>query len=129
MVRETVDGDAFIRCLEEDILPTMNAFPAPRSVLILDNASIHRHEEIFFICQARNVLVYFLPPYSYDFNPIEFAFHQAKHHIRAKYGIVRRETEHKLAEGLNSVHMDDAVNYYRHCGYQVVDMDIQNVLQ
>jgi hypothetical protein len=129
IVRETVDGDTFIRCLEEDIFPNMNPFPLPRSVLILDNASVHRHEEIFFLCQERGILVYFLPPYSYDFNPLELAFHQAKHHIRAQYGVVEGHTEERLAEGLNSVLMQDTIHYYRHCGYPVNDMDIQRALE
>ena len=129
IVRENVNGDAFIQCLQEDILPTMNAFPLPRSVLILDNASVHRHEEIYYLCQAKGVLVYFLPPYSYDLNPIELAFHQAKHYIRAMYGVVGGHTDAKLAEGLNTVGMNDAVNYYRHCGYTVTDMDIHLAMQ
>ena len=127
-VEETMNGDAFIQCLIEDIFPTMNPCPMSRSVLVLDNASVHRHDEIFYLCNQRGILVYFLPPYSYDYNPIELAFHQAKHHVRAKYGIVEGHTAEKIAEGLNTVVMDDAINYFRHCGYPVTPMDIATVM-
>ncbi|CAK5279024.1 unnamed protein product [Mycena citricolor] len=40
------DHDTFYVFLEKDLLPVMNPYPAPCSVLLLDNARIHHSEDI-----------------------------------------------------------------------------------
>ena len=93
---ETVDTYAhnhvFMDTLENSILPIMNPFPGIRSVLVLDNASVHLRHAITHICQMQNIFVLFLPPYSYDFNPIEQAFHAAKAYIRRRWGNIDAQT-------------------------------------
>lgn len=85
---EIIDHAVFLRAFEQDILPHLNAFPGDKSVLLLDNASPHLKLDIYNMCDARNVLVLFLPPYSYDFSPIEPIFHLAKGYIRQRWGIM-----------------------------------------
>jgi len=64
-----------VQCLIPDkLLSLMQPFPAPRSVIILDNARIHRNRELQELCTAAGVRVEYLPPYTPDFNPIEKSF-------------------------------------------------------
>ncbi len=46
----------------------MNPFPEPYSVLVLDNASIHKGYHLRNICENKGVRLEFLPPYSPDYN-------------------------------------------------------------
>jgi transposase len=85
---EIIDHAIFLHAFEYKILPHLNAFPGDRSVLLLDNASPHMKLDIYNMCEANGVLVVFLPPYSYDFSPIEPIFHLAKDYIRRTYGIM-----------------------------------------
>ena len=48
----------------------MNPFPGLYSVLILDNASIHKGQYIANLCEQKGVHLVFLPAYSPDFNPV-----------------------------------------------------------
>ena len=48
----------------------MNPFPEWFSVLVLDNASIHRGHRLRELCQEKGVRLEFLPPYSPDYNPV-----------------------------------------------------------
>ena len=64
----------------------MNRFPAPGSVLVLDNWSGHNKIRITALCHPFGVLVVYLPPYSYDFSPIEPVFHITKHHMKVRHG-------------------------------------------
>ncbi|KAF7575084.1 DDE-3 multi-domain protein [Pyrenophora tritici-repentis] len=64
--------------LEFQVLPFCNPHPGPASVIVLDNASIHRSERVRVLCQSAGVLLEYLPPYSPDFNPIEKSFKQLK---------------------------------------------------
>ena len=61
-------------CKFLDQVPSMNPFPGPRSVLVMDNAQIHHHVCIKEIVEARGCLLQYLPAYSPDLNPIEKGF-------------------------------------------------------
>ena len=67
----------------------MNAFPGPRSVLIMNNAQIHRSESLQQMCNDRAVVLIYLPPYSPDFNPIEQSFNQIKMWMRKNRGYLQ----------------------------------------
>ncbi|GET02355.1 TPR domain-containing protein [Rhizophagus clarus] len=59
-----------------DVLPKINPFSGPNSVIVLDNAKIHHNNDLIEYLQAFEICVEFLPPYSSDLNPIETAFSQ-----------------------------------------------------
>ncbi|KAE8235569.1 hypothetical protein A4X06_0g9827 [Tilletia controversa] len=78
-VRGSFTEDRFYSYLQHELLPRMSVFPAPRSVLVLDNASIHHSERIRELVEDEfGCKLEFLPPYSPDFNPIERAFAKIK---------------------------------------------------
>jgi transposase len=72
----TCDAELFRDFILDDLLPLCRPFPYPRSVIVLDNASIHHtfRQEIEEACNRARVVLKFLPPYSPDFNPIEESF-------------------------------------------------------
>ena len=76
----TCDGDIFEGFIIDQVVPLCNPYPGPRSVIILDNASVHHinRQNIEDVCRRHGVLVRFLPPYSPDFNPIEESFTDLK---------------------------------------------------
>lgn len=55
----------------------------PRSIVIMDNCSIHHIDEVTELIQQTGALVHWLPPYSPDYNPIEEAFSKAKSMMKA----------------------------------------------
>jgi transposase len=50
----------------------MRPFPQKYSVLVLDNASIHKNSRLRDICEEKGIILEFLPPYSPDYNPVSF---------------------------------------------------------
>ncbi len=48
----------------------MNPFPGDRSVLIVDNASIHKSDQLQRGCEVAGIRLEFLSPYSPDYNPV-----------------------------------------------------------
>ncbi len=83
----TCTGDIFESFIVDDLLPSMNPYPRERSVLVMDNASIHHSniDTIRLACRAQGVVLLFLPPYSPDLNPIEESFADLKSFIRRHY--------------------------------------------
>src|SRR5205814_536577 len=67
----STNAEGFFVWLVEMLLPKMNPFPQPNSVIVMDNASWHYHDLVQQACYERGVKVIYLPPYSPDFNPIE----------------------------------------------------------
>ncbi|KAJ6787451.1 hypothetical protein PWT90_10010 [Aphanocladium album] len=90
----TVDGVMHCRTYEgstdtgifedfiEELLPKCGRFPAPRSVLIMDNAPWHFSERLTQMYNDAGVVVLFLPPYSPDLNPIEEFFGELKNYMQ-----------------------------------------------
>jgi transposase len=88
-------GEIFSDFIIDDLLPLCNPYPGSRSVIVMDNASVHHKEaeEIVAVCRQKGVWVRFLPPYSPDFNPIEESFSDLKAFIRRHYRRKRPELD------------------------------------
>ena len=77
----SVDDEAFCGFIEHSLQPQLLPYNGsnPRSVVILDNASIHH---VHVVCHIHSgALPMFLPPYS-DFMPIEECFSKVKSYLR-----------------------------------------------
>lgn len=77
----TMNGERFAKFVNDVLLPHLLPFNGinPRSVVIMDNASIHHiHEVVDLIETQAGARVLFLPPYSPDLNPAEGIFSQIK---------------------------------------------------
>lgn len=74
---EGLSTDDIVHFFEHVLSPNLNAFPGPRSVVILDNAPGHRalanyaQQRILIAVQRRGALLIWNPPHSPDLNPIE----------------------------------------------------------
>ncbi|KAI7964637.1 hypothetical protein MJO29_002735 [Puccinia striiformis f. sp. tritici] len=68
--------------LEEVLIPCMSPYPVRNSVLVMDNARIHHGGRIQEICEANQIVLIYLSPYSPDFNPIEKVFSVLKSQLK-----------------------------------------------
>lgn len=65
----TFNGESFTTFIEENILPMMQPFNGtnPRSILMLDNASIHHIDKVTELVTSIGAIVRFLPALSRGF--------------------------------------------------------------
>ena len=124
VVENAVTGTAF-RHFVEGLLPRMNKWPLPNSVLVVDNASIHKVAGIRELVEEHGMRLMFLPSYSPDLNLIELSFSSIKVWLRANRDQVNREMESEngmvynaLWQAVHSVTPEKAQGWYKHCGYQ-----------
>lgn len=75
-------GEDYYSWINNELLPHLNAYPAPRSVVVIDNVSIHTNARIEEVFRNHGCRVLYLPPYSPDYNPIELTFSVLKAWIR-----------------------------------------------
>lgn len=124
VVENAVTGAVF-RNFVEGLLPLMNKFPLPNSVLVIDNASIHKVDGIRELVEERGMRLVYLPSYSPDLNPIELTFSSVKAWLRANQDRVNREMADEggtvynaLWQAVHSVTPEKARGWYKHCGYE-----------
>jgi len=99
----------------------MNPFPAPRSVLILDNASVHHTAVFQQMVEAAGIRLVFLPPYSPFLNPTEHVFSQVKSFLR-RYSLEFRHSNlgsdlDLLQFAMSYVTESDCRSYFKNCGF------------
>jgi transposase len=64
------------------LLIKMEPYPGPRSVLVMNNTSVHYTPELRQMYQEAGVILLYLSLYSPDFNPIEIFFSALKAWMR-----------------------------------------------
>ena len=116
----TVDGEAFLDFLRGTLIPELHPFDGytPMSIIVMDNCSIHRVQEVQELLNSAGVLTFCLPPYSPDLNPIELTFSYIKHYLKQHEDIIYTISPHTLIKAaFDSITQDMCKNWIEHCGY------------
>ena len=73
-------AEEFMYAVQEHVVPHLNAYPGPNSILIMDNCPMHYCylAELVAMVEAKGAVLRFLAPYCPIDNPIEIAFSQFK---------------------------------------------------
>jgi transposase len=116
----TFDRAAFHKVMMAKIIPYLSPWPLPRSILVLDNARIHMYKELEDAIHAKGALLFYLPPYSPQLNPIEVGFAQLKKYIQ-RYPLAFRfnikATLNVAMRRCIRAETRTGVNLFHHCGY------------
>ena len=83
------NADQLIDWLENRLLPHCSRFPGRRSVLCLDNLSVHHDPRVDDLINRKGMLIRYLPPYTPEYSPIELSFNvlqtwMRKHFVHLK---------------------------------------------
>ena len=122
ITQDTVNGDKFTEFISNNLLPILLPFNYvnPRSIVIMDNASIHHVEEVRSLIedQAGAKLCY-LPPYSPDLMPAEGVFSQVKSIMKANHKIFEVCTVSRIliAMVFSMVTRKNCYGHISRCGY------------
>ena len=74
----STNKERFVKWLARKLLPRLKR----GDFLVMDNLSAHHDQRVAPLCAAKGVHLIYLPPYSHDFNPIEFGWGLQKQHVR-----------------------------------------------
>jgi transposase len=108
-----INHDAFTAYVEYLLVPELQ----PGDVVMMDNLSSHKGQNIRDMIEAAGATLVYLPPYSPDFNPIENAF--------AKLKALLRKAAERTVDGLwdtigcliELFTLQECANYFIAAGY------------
>lgn len=117
----SINGDIFCDFIVRSLVPLLKPFDGmnARSIVVMDNASIHHVDKVINTILATGAILRFLPPYSPDFNPLEESFAKVKAFLKANEAAydVTMSPQLLITMAFNTVITEDCLGYIRHAGY------------
>ena len=110
----TVNANVFNEYMNELCIYIRDVLSIEKACLILDNARIHKRDDIERITSQFNYEFKFLSPYSYMLNPIENAFSKIKNGVRSRLrsGEIGLLSEMMLSE-IGKITSTDSSGYFK----------------
>lgn len=119
----SVNGDIFLDFLRGTLIPNMQQYDgiASRSIVILDNCSIHHVTEVTELFREAGIVVFYLPPYSPDLNPIEELFSYVKYYLKRHDELLQAITDPTpiIQAAFDNVFPDQCAAWITHSGYNL----------
>ncbi len=112
-VTGAINGEPRLFFVAELLVPTLKR----GEIVVLDNCSIHKQEEIAEALEAVGAWVLFLPPYSPDLNPIENCWSKVKALLRSLKPRSFDALQTALVEAFAALTTQDMRGWFGHCGY------------
>jgi len=106
----TMTGLVFIYFLKNFLCPLL----AEGDYVVMDNASVHKVDEVQELIQKTGAKLIYLPPYSPDLNPIELAWNKIKQYLRKKRPRTVDTLYQAYAEGLKYISKGNAKSFVNH---------------
>lgn len=114
VIEAATDAAVFQAYVTEVLIPTLG----PGDIVVMDNLSPHKSPGIAEAIKAAGAQVWFLPPYSPDFNPIEKMWSKIKAFLRAAKARTYDALLKAIAAALKTVTVSDAIGWFESCGYR-----------
>ena len=108
-----IDGDAFLVYVEKVLLPTLQG----GEIVVLDNLSRHKISRVVELVESAGAEVWYLPPYSPDFNPIEPMWSKVKQVLRSVAARTFDGLVDAIRTAFDQVSTSDLLGWFIHCGH------------
>lgn len=106
----------FLAYLRQFLLPALKE-RQPKAILIMDNLSAHKSDEVRQAIEEAGFTSRFLPRYSPDFSPIEQCWSKMKAILREKEARSVEALDQELPSVLDAIIPENAQAWFNHCGY------------
>jgi len=114
--RGALDGDMFRAYVEHVLAPTLK----PGDILVMDNLSTHKNKIARKMILDTGAVIWDLPAYSPDFNPIEKMWSKIKASLRKRKARTSDELLDAIGDALTKVTHKDIQGWFTSCGYSLI---------
>jgi transposase len=113
-----MDGLTFESYVEQILVPSLR----PGDIVVLDRLQAHRGRAVGRAIRQSGAGVWYLPPYSPDYNPIENIWSKVKAILRQTAARTQEALWEGLRQAVAAVTAQDCLNTFAHCGYHATPM-------
>ena len=103
----------FLEYLRQCLVPTLQ----PGDIVVMDNLSAHKGEDVREIIEAAGAELRYLPPYSPDLNPIEQAIAKLKAHLRKAQERTIDALCTRIGKLIDLFNPRECANFFANSGY------------
>jgi len=125
--RGTFTRAKFHEAFARHVIPRLNPWPLPNSIVIMDNAKIHMYQKLEEAIHQTGARLLFLPPYAPQLNPIEVCFGRLKRWIQKHANLVFPLYPELVLEvamqKCTKPSGNETLGEYVHCGYDRYGLD------
>jgi transposase len=107
-----LDGEAFHVYAEKILCPTLRS----GDIVVMDNLRVHQNKRVRDLIEACGAEIWYLPPYSPKYNPIEECWSKVKSILRTIAARTREALDDGISYALNAVTPSDARGWFEHSG-------------
>ena len=117
----SVNTDIFFDFVRGSLIPNIQQFNGtnPRSIVVMDNLSVHHADDVVGLFNQAGIPIYFLPPYNPDLNPAEECFSYLKGYLRKHDTLLQsvHDATPIIIAGFKSVTAEHSKSWIHHSGY------------
>ena len=114
VIEGPTDADVFEAYVEQVLVPSLHA----GDIVVMDRLGSHKVPRIMHLIEQTGAVVWLLPPYSPDFNPIEKMWSKVKEFLRSAKPRTYAALMKAIAAALEAVAAEDAQGWFDSCGYR-----------
>lgn len=108
-----MDAEMFVAYVKHVLVPELR----PGDIVVMDNLRSHKNAHARELIEQAGAHVWFLPPYSPDFNPIEKMWSKIKAYLRKACARTQETLYQAIADALATVTQSDIRGWFESCGY------------
>ena len=113
-----MDALTFERYVEQVLVPCLRR----GDIVVLDRLQAHRGRAVARVIRKAGAGVWYLPPYSPDYNPIEKLWSKVKGVLRTAAARTQEALGEALRQAVGAVPAQDCQHSFAHCGYHATPM-------
>ena len=113
VVDGAINSVTFLAYVEQFLVPALR----PGNVVVMDNLPAHKAADVREAIEAVGCDLWYLPPYSPDFNPIEKLWSKVKAWLRRVMATTFEALSDAVVDALQAVSPQECSNYFASCGY------------
>ena len=105
-----MDRTCFEAYVEQFLIPELS----PNCIVVMDNLAAHKSLAVAEMLRAAGATLWYLPPYSPDFNPIEQMWSKVKAALRSAKARTQEALYDAIAQALEDVTPEQSQNFFNH---------------